>query len=170
MDLLDVGDPLAEQVVRVRVDEFDHLVKGWAHLGREHVALGDLLPALKISEVALVDRCDAAHKNASLDMAHALESPTEIDELSSKTLLNRPLRRKVAHKFPWLNGVRIRWSDYGGGIPPRQDAWRCIKRGRLTVWIDAGGSSSGDNGLNTPQQRIDAMLLVRMVAHVKYIG
>ena len=73
------------------------------------------------------------------------------------------------HTF-WLNGVRIRWSDYGGGIPPRQDAWRCIKRGRLTVWIDAGGSSSGDNGLNTPQQRIDAMLLVRMVAHVKYIG
>lgn len=63
-------------------------------------------------------------------------------------------------------GVRIRWSSNGVD----QEAWRCVKRGHLTAWISAGRSVFGDDSLRTPQERIDAMLLVRMVEHVQFIG
>lgn len=71
------------------------------------------------------------------------------------------------HTFE-LDGVRVHWTTDGMSL--NQEAWRCIAGHGGTVWISAGSSAPRDDTLATPQERIDAMLLVRMVVHVEYIG
>ncbi len=69
------------------------------------------------------------------------------------------------HTFQ-VDGIRVRWA----GTVEDQHAWRCIRRDHVTVGVSASRSVFGDNQLNTPFRRIDALILARMVAHVRYIG
>ncbi len=65
-----------------------------------------------------------------------------------------------------LSGVRVYW---GGGYHD-QDAWRCVTRGGRTAYIWATTEIAGDDNLNTPSARTDALELARVVASAKYIG
>jgi hypothetical protein len=66
-----------------------------------------------------------------------------------------------AHIFQ-IGAVPVRWA----GREEDQHAWRCITRGHVRVVISAYHSLHGGNELLGRE----ALLLARVVAHVRYIG
>ncbi len=62
-----------------------------------------------------------------------------------------------------MNGVNVSWS----ATYEDQQAWRCLKVGHTTLVLTASRSVAGDDALNTPSRRRDALDLVRLVAYVR---
>jgi len=64
------------------------------------------------------------------------------------------------------NGVLVFWS----ATYEDQRAWRCLTRAGTTVILTASRSVSGDDMLNSPSRRRDALDLVRLVAFSERLG
>jgi hypothetical protein len=72
--------------------------------------------------------------------------------------------RKGLHTFR-MNGVTVFWS----ATYEDQQAWRCLRRARRSIVLTASRSVPGDEALNTPKRRRDALDLVRLVAYSQRI-
>jgi hypothetical protein len=65
-----------------------------------------------------------------------------------------------------LAGVNVFWS----ATYEDQQAWRCVRRGHVTILLQSGQSIPGDDGTNTPKTLRDALLLARLVASARPIA
>jgi hypothetical protein len=62
-----------------------------------------------------------------------------------------------------IAGVNVFWS----ATYEDQQAWRCVRRGHVTILLQSGQSIPGDDGTNTPKTLRDALLLARLVAYAR---
>ena len=68
--------------------------------------------------------------------------------------------RKLALSTFHIAGATVYWS----ATYTEQVAWRCVRRGRVLVFISAGAAVPGDDTTTTPRGRRDALGLARTVA------
>lgn len=98
------------------------------------------------------------------DFVLQFKGPYGPDELAFSVQKARCYRPPAIRTFR-VNGVRVVW----GGTPDEQEAWRCITRHHVPLFVSADGPTFGADQVDTPRGRQEMLDLVTVVGYAKPI-